>query len=127
MSFRTASLRSPIYSSAFLDHGVPSSNAHRVVPMSLQNFSHLLGHLFTGHISNYGGWHPNFLCKLLNRLKDFRFPSHWYDIYETFVHSESWQHVCPRDDCPPFFVAKNVSMKKKSCICWYRSMWSLVP
>ena len=36
MSFRTASLRIPMYSSALLDHGLPSSNARRVVPMSLQ-------------------------------------------------------------------------------------------
>ena len=126
MSFQTASLRSAIYSSALLDHSVPSSNAVELFQFHYKIF-HLLGHLFTGHICNYGGWHPHFLCKLLNRLKDFGFPSHWYDIYETFVRTKSCQHICPQDDHPPFFVAKNVSMKKYFCICQYLSMRSLVP
>ena len=38
MSFLTASLISPMYSPALFDHGVPSCRAHRVEPMSLQNF-----------------------------------------------------------------------------------------
>ena len=38
MSFLTASLINPMYSSALFDHGVPSSKALRVVPMSLQYF-----------------------------------------------------------------------------------------
>ena len=38
MSFLTASLINPMYSSALFDQGVPSSRALKVVPMSLQNF-----------------------------------------------------------------------------------------
>ena len=37
MSFLSASLINPMYSSALFDQGVPSSRVLRVVPMSLQN------------------------------------------------------------------------------------------
>ena len=38
MSLRTASFMSLIYNSALLDQGVPSSKAHSIVPIVLQNF-----------------------------------------------------------------------------------------
>ena len=41
--------------------------------------------------------------------------------------TKSWQHMCPWDDHPPFFVAKNVSMKKQLCIRRYLSMQLFMP
>ena len=101
-----------MYSSALLDHGVPSSNACRVVPISLQNFLTSCDSCSPAMsvIMAVGAPISFANCLMACRTSNFCHISTMYT--NPLSVTKSWQHVCPLDDHPPFFVAKNVSMKK---------------
>ena len=101
-----------MYGSALLDHGVPSSNARRVVPISLQNFLTSCGiySLAMSAIMAVGAPISFENCLMACRTSNFHRISTTYTNPLSVM--KSWQHMCRLDDHPPFFVAKNVSMKK---------------
>ena len=57
-------------------------------------------------------WGTNFLGKLLHGLKNVSLGAQGNNVDEPSSVTNSWQQVLPRDDFPPFDVAKKVSMKK---------------
>ena len=126
MSFQTVSLINPIYNSALFDQGVPSSRALNAVPMSLQNFYTSADICSSDMSATKELGAPTSLanCLMARRTSDFLY------IGTTHINplsvTKSWQQVSPLDDCPPFLVAKNLSMKKKSLILLYLNILSFV-
>ena len=107
-----ASFTNLMYNSALLDQGVPSSRAHSVVPIVLQNCQTSCETCSLAMSDTIASGTPTSLanCLMAERTSDLHFMGTTY--INPLSMTNNWQHVLPWDEVPPFLVAKKVSIKK---------------